>query len=484
MEPVNFEITLTDEVFASRAGLPLVGRLLARTDLRRRLDALTVAGASRPTIGHGEVALSMLGLMCLARPDYAAIEDEQPAELLQLGLGLGALPSEETLRQRLDQIGASRLDEALSIVRECSAAMVASSAPTLTTCLEHGEGPRKRRWVALDIDVSPFDNSNTKKQGVSRTYKGVDGYAPIFAYLGEEGYMVNAELREGSQHSQNGALPFLRQSLALSRRIVEAALPATADLRPGADARLLVRLDAGHDDLENVELCRKLPGVDYVIKRNLRRENVDEWLEIVAAHGTSEQPREGKTVWRGDHWMAREGRTYRVVFEATERTIDKHGQALLVPEVEIDTWWTSLPPTKVSAEQVIELYHQHGTSEQFHSELKSDLDLERLPSGKFNTNALLLGLGQMAYNALRLLGQCVLDEDDELPPEQKPPIKRVAKHGHRPRMKRRRLRRVIQDLMYLSAKLVHTGRQWRVRLSRCNPWSAVCRALYLRLTPV
>jgi hypothetical protein len=28
-----------------------------------------------PTISHGEVALSMLGLMCLVRPDYAAIED-------------------------------------------------------------------------------------------------------------------------------------------------------------------------------------------------------------------------------------------------------------------------------------------------------------------------------------------------------------------------------------------------------------------------
>jgi hypothetical protein len=50
--------------------------------------------------------------------------------------------------------------------------------------------------VALDVDVSPFDNSNTKKEGVSWTYKKVDGYAPIFAYLGEEGYLVHCELRE------------------------------------------------------------------------------------------------------------------------------------------------------------------------------------------------------------------------------------------------------------------------------------------------
>ena len=30
----------------------------------------------------------------------------------------------------------------------------------------------------------------------------------------------------------------------------------------------------------------------------------------------------------------------------------------------------------------------HGTSEQFHSEFKTDLDIEQLPSGKFATNAL------------------------------------------------------------------------------------------------
>ena len=106
------------EIDARRlAGLALVGRLIGRTPLRRRLDALAVAGVPCPTISHGEVALSMLGLLCLARPDYAAIEDEQSGQLLQLGLGLSQLPSEATLRQRLDQIGGSCLEEAFTLAR-------------------------------------------------------------------------------------------------------------------------------------------------------------------------------------------------------------------------------------------------------------------------------------------------------------------------------------------------------------------------------
>ncbi len=72
-----------------------------------------------------------------------------------------------------------------------------------------------------------------------------------------------------------------------------------------------------------------------------------------------------------------------------------------MPEVEVETWWTSLfePP-----EVIIGLYHDHGTSEQFHSELKSDMDVERLPSGSMKVNALILMISMLAFNTLRFIG--------------------------------------------------------------------------------
>jgi len=71
--PIKFDTTFTDEVLVPRAGLALVGRLLSRTDLHERFDALTVACAAHPIIGHGGVALSMAGLLCLARGSLAAM---------------------------------------------------------------------------------------------------------------------------------------------------------------------------------------------------------------------------------------------------------------------------------------------------------------------------------------------------------------------------------------------------------------------------
>jgi hypothetical protein len=124
-----------------------------------------------------------------------------------------------------------------------------------------------------------------------------------------------------------------------------------------------------------------------------------------------------------------------------ERRIDKRGQHLLVPDIQIEGWWTSLSE---APETVIERYQDHGTHEQFHSEIKTDLDLERLPSGKFDTNDAILHIGLFAYNCLRLIGQVGLTGKAS-------PVKHPAR--------RRRLKTVLQELMYRAAQFgVHARR--------------------------
>ena len=74
----------------------------------------------------------------------------------------------------------------------------------------------------------------------------------------------------------------------------------------------------------------------------------------------------------------------------------------------MNTYWTNLA---CAASQVC-LYHDHGTSEQFHSELKSDLDIEQLPSGKLCVNRIVLLCGMLAFNLLRTIGQEVIVRAD------------------------------------------------------------------------
>lgn len=85
---------------------------------------------------------------------------------------------------------------------------------------------------------------------------------------------------------------------------------------------------------------------------------------------------------------------------AIERTMEADGQLLLVPQVEVQVFFPNLT---CSPWQVIRLYRDHSTSEQSHSELMTDLNLERLPSVKFATNNLVLCAGLFALDSLFFL---------------------------------------------------------------------------------
>lgn len=229
-------------------------------------------------------------------------------------------------------------------------------------------------FVPVDMDVTPCDNSKTKKEGVSRTCKGCGGYAPMMAYIGREGYLINCGLRKGSQHCQKHMPEFLRETIDACRKVTKGPL--------------LFRLDSGSDSTENIGIFLGT-GCSFIIKRSLRRESKEGWLkELKDKCLDITSPRDGKTVYIGSAWrdisyVGLDGEkhpfTVRTVYEIVERNIDKHGQYLLPADVEINMWDVNVD---FSDRDVTALYHAHGESEQFHSEIKTDMDLETVPIWK------------------------------------------------------------------------------------------------------
>ncbi len=228
---------------------------------------------------------------------------------------------------------------------------------------------------------------------------------------------------------------------------------------------ILLRLDSGNDAQENIKIIHN--QCNYIIKRSLRKENLEDWLEIAKIYGKESQPREEKTVYTGQCYRFMEVKNgisepLGIIFEVTARAIKSTGEILLIPEISVDSYWTNL---KEWPETVIELYHDHGTSEQFHSELKSDMGVERLPSGKFATNATILQTVMVAFNVLIKIGQNLLSYAGDLP------IKLT--------MKPRRLRKVIQDIIYMACKYVKTGNRFKLKMGANCPWFNPFKRLYL-----
>ncbi len=422
------------ETYTSNAGLTLIGQCIQLSLLESSPFKKQQCGG----ISHSDILKSYLSMACLGKSDFEAIENHREDHFLQDAIGISHVPSSSRLRQRMDE----QADNYREVIDTAMMSfMIKARVPV--TSLSSG-------YVVLDLDVFPMDNSKTKKEGVSRTYKGHDGYAPLAAYLGEEGWCIACELREGKQHGQKEFIYTLERVIPRARALTRQPL--------------LMRLDSGHDALEN-RLYLEEEKVDDLIKWNPRGEKKkgDIWLakaEMLGDQVVWETPREGKRIATFSVNVKQEVEgnfhTFRRVMQVTERSIDKKGQRLLIPEIKVEGWWTSL---KMTDQEVIELYKQHATSEQFHSEFKTDLDVERLPSGKFDTNDLVLACHAFAYNMLRFIGLVGLIGENS-------PVRHTAK--------RRRIKTVLQELMYLAARVMKRSRQHWLRFSKqCAAYSAL-----------
>ena len=375
---------------SNQAGLALVGKYLKRININSLVDPTF---SDRSGIANSDILKSYLGLLSLGKNDFDAIEGQRNDAFFACALDLRAVPSSPTLRQRMDTHAASWFDLADGI-NAAVLGMKISGKPIDSGVLSCG-------YMPLDVDTFACANSGTVKEHVGRT--------------------VTASRSGGG----------------------DTAIP------------LLFRADSGFDAAKLMCAIGKQATAlkreaAFIIKWNPRTTPVETVAKNRAAHNitTWTQVREGKRqcLW-ADSIQLRHGDDVlaaRRVYRLTERTIDKRGQQMLLPEYVLEGWSSTLPDP-FTPEQIIALYADHGTHEQFHSEFKTDMDLVGLPSGKFDTNYLVCALAAVAMNLLRLVGQHTLHEPDA-------PVRHTAQ--------RRRIRTVMQELMFKAARMVHHARQW------------------------
>lgn len=433
------------------AGLALVGdHLKAVAPVLAQLDATLPI---RNGVSNSDIVRSYLGLLVQGKSDFDAIENHRGEKFYKQALGITLLPSSPTLRQRMDAQAAALSQHVLPMIET----LLKRRAPDY--------GVLACGWLPVDIDTFAMDNGGTAKEGVGRTYAGVDGYCPLASYIGAHGFCLELKLRPGTQHSAKDTQDNLQRVIPLAQRLSAA----------GPQSPLLARLDSGFDSaalMASIEALNTpgLPQVDWLIKWNPRSiDRAEMAAQIDAAKGTPgaapwSSPRPGKRValWEQAVEVPGAARPVRRVLRLVERTISAGGQHLILPEYELDGWTTTLPK-HMGPEQIIALYADHGTHEQFHAEFKTDLDLTRLPSGKFATNALVCELAALAMNILRLMGQSGL-----LGPQA--PVRHDAK--------RRRIKTVMQELIYRAGRLIETGRRVVLGLGANDRSAAVFKRMH------
>lgn len=129
------------EFFTSHSGLALVGLCLNRlTDFMATLRSKIPL---RHGIAHIDLIKSYLGLLCLGKSDFEAVENVRSDGFFKASLGIGQVPSAARLRQRLDEHAKALLPLLYAAVVEF---LVNAKVPVT---------PLRIGYVALDIDVFP-----------------------------------------------------------------------------------------------------------------------------------------------------------------------------------------------------------------------------------------------------------------------------------------------------------------------------------------
>ena len=342
VKKMKYEIVATDEIISNNTGLVLVNNIINLTNFKQNINDKTHIKVQSREISNKDIFMTYIGILAQGKTEFERADEYRNNKYFKHTLEIEKSPSSSILRQRFNAIGdiESNLNDMKKIIDQTNLEILQNKNVLLTPC--------HKNYVPLDIDVTPMDNSGSKKEGVSYTYKEFEGFAPIMAYIGTEGYLMKCELREGKANGQCAkTVPFFKNTIELAKQATQATI--------------LVRTDCGHDCCDNVLVFTEKQVEFLMKKKNTVADKPEFYFNKAQKEGRRKETREGKErylySYEKIYVCKREDKTtinipVRIVVDAIKRTSKVDGQVLLIPEYECKRYVTSLQePTE---EEIIE----------------------------------------------------------------------------------------------------------------------------------
>ncbi len=150
----TFKLEQSDKEITSHAGLALIGAAINKhTSLSKAIDTVLPKRHGTPT---SDMVKTYLGLMAQGKNDFEAINNVRYDDFFWHALDLEKqIPTEANIRIRLEK----EASDLLPIISQGNVEFLVNKGVPIT--------PLYTGHIPLDIDVTPHDNSNTQKEGVS-----------------------------------------------------------------------------------------------------------------------------------------------------------------------------------------------------------------------------------------------------------------------------------------------------------------------------
>jgi len=273
----------------------------------------------------------------------------------------------------------------------------------------------------LDIDTTLIE---ADKGDGKMSYKGITGYQPLLGIIAENGLIVGSEFRYGNESPQAGLVKFTHQcENTLTNRI------------------RTVRSDSAAYQSAFINDCFKCgrlftitADLDVSVRSAVKKIAENAWQKGINADGTTAKWEVAETV----HTMEKTKKAFRLVVKRTPRT-----QADIF-DGDYAYWSvaTNFPIQEKNSNEVILFHQKRGEMERLIGELKSHFNLDHLPCGQFDANALYFTAGVLAYNIVQLIKQIALGSA----------------------WMKKSIRSLRYHLLHLAARVIHHARSLVVRV--------------------
>lgn len=391
------ELAFEDHRLTSFSGLVVFQALFARLDLKRRLNHCFRHLKVSPIFGHGVVVMTLIVHLLLGYRQLRDVRYYHDDPLVKRTLGLTKLPDVATLSRALARMDSRSADQVRRLNRDLVLDRLATSG---------------LRRVTLDFDGSVLSTGRFAEGtavGFNPRKKGQRSYYPLYCTIAQTGQVLDLLHRSGNVHDANGAPAFMRDCI----RQVRQAL--------GAGVRLEVRADSAFFSDQIVTLLGE-EGVEFAIAVPFERfaelkaivEQRRRWRRWNAQYSYFER------WWAPKSWDYQ----YRFIFIRSQHTKRNNRPVqldLFQPGDPYHDHRVIITNKTLKAARVIRFYHGRGAQEGLFGELKSQIQMDYVPTRREAGNRVYVLAAILAHNLNREL-HMIAHQPSRNTTEKRPPL--------------------------------------------------------------
>jgi hypothetical protein len=252
-----------------------------------------------------------------------------------------------------------------------------------------GLNMEKRDSITLDIDVTMIEG---EKYESKKTYKGFKGMSSLMGFVGENGYCVGEEFRNGNVTPATRNLEFIKE--------------CKSNINNYGIVIKRLRADLASYQAKIINYCEKKEieyyidaDLDESVIKGINRIPENEWKIYIDRDGIKHSK---KGVTSFVHCMNKSNNSFRIIVLR-----EKIEEQSLFKEYNYK-YKVIATNSYEEPQQVIHFYNERGNCERYIKEAKYGFGLRRLPSSSLAGNGVWSKISMIAYNLFIYIKRIIL----------------------------------------------------------------------------